>query len=139
MTFRLKSLLAITALACMGLLAACGSDDSSSSSSSSSSSDSSSSTAASGDLTVTADKSGQLAWDPTELTAKAGKVTVTLDNPSPVAHDIQVEGGDVEETSDLVTAGKTSLSLDLKPGTYEYYCTVPGHKDAGMDGTLTVQ
>jgi uncharacterized cupredoxin-like copper-binding protein len=41
--------------------------------------------------------------------------------------------------SDLVSQGTTSVTADLKPGTYEYFCNVPGHKEAGMDGTLTVK
>ena len=92
-----------------------------------------------GGLTVTADESGDLSWDPTELTAAAGEVTVTLDNPSPVAHDIEIEGNGVEEKSELVTDGTASVTADLERGEYTYYCTVPGHADAGMEGTLTVE
>lgn len=92
-----------------------------------------------GALKVTADPTGQLTWEPKELTASAGQVTVELDNPSPVSHDIEIEGNGVEERSDLVADGTASLTVDLQPGEYEYYCTVPGHKEAGMDGTLTVK
>jgi plastocyanin len=131
---RFKSLLAILALACTGFLVACGDDDDGGSGSSSSDGGDT------GGLTVTADESGTPAWDPTELTAKAGKVTVTLDNPSPVAHDIEIEGEGIEERSELITDGTTSVTVDnLKPGEYEFYCTVPGHKEAGMEGTLTVE
>jgi plastocyanin len=90
-------------------------------------------------LVVKADPTGQLTWSPTTETAKAGSVTMTLDNPSPVSHDIEIEGNGVEKTADLVSQGSTSVTATLKPGTYEYFCTVPGHKDAGMDGTLTVK
>lgn len=90
-------------------------------------------------LTVTADPDGNLSWEPTELTAPAGPVTIELDNPSPVAHDVEIEGNGVEEKSDLVTDGTASVTADLKAGEYRYYCTVPGHADAGMDGTLTVE
>jgi plastocyanin len=90
-------------------------------------------------LTVTADPDGNLSWEPTELTAPAGPVTIELDNPSPVAHDVAVEGNGVEEKSDLVTDGTATVTADLQPGEYRYYCTVPGHADAGMDGTLTVE
>ena len=128
-----KTLLAVLVIACAGFLAACGDDNEDSGSSGGGGGSSA------GDLTVTADESGTPAWDPTELTAKAGNVTVTLDNPSPVAHDIEIEGNGVEERSDLVTDGTTSVSANLEPGEYEYYCTVPGHKEAGMEGTLTVE
>jgi plastocyanin len=90
-------------------------------------------------LTITADPDGNLSWEPTELTAPAGPVTIELDNPSPVAHDVEIEGNGVEEKSDLVTDGTASVTADLKAGEYRYYCTVPGHADAGMDGTLTVE
>ena len=133
MRIPLKTLLAVLVIACAGFLAACGGDDEDSGSSGG---DSGGDT---GGLTVTADESGTPAWDPTELTAKAGEVTVTLDNPSPVAHDIEIEGDGVEERSDLVTDGTTSVTANLEPGDYEFYCTVPGHKEAGMEGTLTVE
>jgi uncharacterized cupredoxin-like copper-binding protein len=90
-------------------------------------------------LTVTANPQGQLTWTPTTLSAKAGKVTVTLQNSSPVSHDIHIEGNGVSTTSQLVSGGTTSLTANLKPGKYEYWCTVPGHKQAGMDGSLTVK
>jgi plastocyanin len=90
-------------------------------------------------LTITADPDGNLSWEPTELTAPAGPVTIELDNPSPVAHDVAIEGNGVEEKSDLVTDGTATVTADLQPGEYRYYCTVPGHADAGMDGTLTVE
>jgi plastocyanin len=90
-------------------------------------------------LVVKADPTGQLSWSPTTETAKAGSVTMTLDNPSPVSHDIEISGNGVEKTADLVSQGSTSVTADLKPGTYEFFCTVPGHKEAGMDGTLTVK
>ena len=129
-----KTLLAVLVIACAGFLAACGDDDEDSGGSSSGGGGGDT-----GGLTVTADEGGDLSWDPTELTAPAGEVTVTLDNPSPVAHDIEIEGNGVEEKSELVTGGTATVSADLEPGEYTYYCTVPGHADAGMEGTLTVE
>jgi plastocyanin len=90
-------------------------------------------------LTVTADESGNLAWEPTELNAPAGPVTLELDNPASVPHNIEVEGNGVSEVTDTITQGTTSVTVDLKPGEYEFYCNVPGHQEAGMDGTLTVK
>jgi plastocyanin len=90
-------------------------------------------------LTVTADPSGQLSWSPTELSAKAGQVTITLDNPAPIQHDVTLQGNGVDQKSELVSQGTASVTANLKPGTYEYFCSVPGHKEAGMDGTLTVK
>jgi plastocyanin len=130
-----KTLLAVLVIACAGFLAACGDDDEDSGSNGGGGGGG----ADTGGLTVTADESGTPAWEPTELTSPAGEVTVTLDNPSPVAHDIAIEGNGVEEKSELVTDDTTSVTADLEPGEYTYYCTVPGHEEAGMTGTLTVE
>ena len=127
------------------VLAGCGSDNknagSNSSGSTSTNSTSSSSSGGGGgeQLALAAPADGSLKFDKTTLTAKAGKVTINLDNPSSTPHAIEVEGNGVEQKSDQITNGKTSVTADLKAGTYEFYCPVPGHKEAGMKGTLTVQ
>src|SRR3954470_21112808 len=95
--------------------------------------------AASGTLALAAPADGSLKFDKTTLTAKAGKVTINFDNPASVPHAVEVEGNGVEQKSDEITSSKTSLTVDLKPGKYEFYCPVPGHRQAGMEGTLTVQ
>jgi plastocyanin len=89
-------------------------------------------------LTLTADPSGALAFDTTELTAAAGEVTIELVNDSGVQHNVEVEGNGVEEVSDTITEGSTDLSIQLDPGEYTFFCAVPGHRAAGMEGTLTV-
>jgi plastocyanin len=90
-------------------------------------------------LALAADPSGALKFDKTKLDAKAGKVTIVMDNPSSVPHAIEVEGNGVEEEGKTVTqGGKSTVSADLKPGTYEFYCPVDSHKEQGMEGTLTV-
>ena len=90
-------------------------------------------------LTLAAPADGSLKFDKTTLDAKAGKVTINLDNPSSNPHGVEIEGNGVEEESDTVTKSKTSVTADLKPGKYEFYCPVAGHRQAGMEGTLTVQ
>ncbi len=93
-------------------------------------------------LALSADPGGELKFDKSKLTTKAGKVTIDLDNPSSATapHAVEVEGNGVEEETKTIQPGqKASVTVDLKPGTYEYYCPVDGHKDAGMEGTLTVQ
>jgi len=93
----------------------------------------------SGALALAAPADGSLKFDKTTLTAKSGKVTIDFDNPSSTPHAVEVEGNGVEQKTNTVTNGKVSLSVDLKPGKYEFYCPVPGHRQAGMQGTLTVQ
>ena len=90
-------------------------------------------------LRVTADESGNLAWEPTELSTSAGPVTIELDNPSSVPHNVELEGSGVQEVSDTVAQDTTSVTADLQPGEYTYFCNVPGHREAGMEGTLTVE
>jgi plastocyanin len=89
-------------------------------------------------LKLTADPGGGLKFDKTELSAKPGKVTITMDNPSDVPHAVEVEGNGVEEETKTLTNGTADVTVDLKAGKYEFYCPVDGHKEAGMEGTLTV-
>jgi plastocyanin len=82
----------------------------------------------------------KIAFDTTRLTAKAGKVTIDFDNPAPLEHNVAIEqDGKVIAQSETLAEGKTSVSTDLEPGTYTFLCTVPGHAEAGMEGTLTVK
>lgn len=96
---------------------------------------------AAGGPQVSADPSGQLNFDKSALKAKAGKVTITMKNPSGsgVSHAVAVEGNGVDKDGKTVQPGSDStVSASLKPGKYEFYCPVNGHKQAGMKGTLTV-
>ena len=89
---------------------------------------------------LSADSSGQLKFDKAKLSAKAGNVTITMDNPSPVQHAIGVKGNGVDKDGKPVGMGaKSTVTVALKPGTYEFYCPVDGHAAAGMKGTLTVK
>jgi plastocyanin len=92
-------------------------------------------------LKIEADPGGELAYTTDTATAKAGKVTVDFKNPQALTHDVQIEdaqGKDVGGT-ELIASGEDSTTVDLKPGTYHYFCSVPGHREAGMEGTLTVK
>jgi plastocyanin len=93
-------------------------------------------------IRLEADPDGQLAYTTDTLSARAGNVTIAFDNPASITHDVSVEdsGGNDLGTSDLIAQDTTSLVLkNVRPGSYTFYCTVPGHKDAGMEGTLTVR
>jgi plastocyanin len=91
-------------------------------------------------LDIEAASSG-LAYAGDTATAKAGKVTVNFTNPQPLTHDVAIEdsSGKTVGKTELVAEGSDSAVVDLKPGEYTYYCTVPGHREAGMEGTLTVE
>jgi uncharacterized cupredoxin-like copper-binding protein len=91
-------------------------------------------------LTIAADSSGQLKFDKTSLAAKAGNVTITMDNPSPVPHAIAVTGNGLDKKGQTVQMnGKSTVTVSLKPGKYTFYCPVDGHRQAGMQGPLTVK
>jgi plastocyanin len=90
-------------------------------------------------LRIQADPSGALRFDKQTLSARPGKVAIVMTNPSPLRHDIAIEGNGMDVTEAVVSKGGTStVSADLKPGTYTFLCTVDGHADAGMKGTLTI-
>lgn len=93
-----------------------------------------------GTLKLTADPA-QIAYDTTELTSKPGKVTIDFDNPAPLEHDVAIEdeGGKEIAATEVITESEASLEADLGAGTYTFFCTVPGHREAGMEGTLTVK
>src|SRR5687768_11017004 len=92
------------------------------------------------ELKADADPGGELKFTVDQLEGKAGKVTITMDNPSELPHAIAIEGGGVDEHGETVEKGGTStVTADLKPGEYEFYCPVPGHEEGGMKGTLTVK
>jgi uncharacterized cupredoxin-like copper-binding protein len=92
-------------------------------------------------LEFVADPSGSLAYTTTKASAKAGKVTIDFENPQTLTHDVAIEdsGGKEVGATELITDSSTSTTVDLEPGTYTFYCSVPGHREAGMEGTLTVQ
>jgi plastocyanin len=86
-------------------------------------------------LTATAVK-----FDKTHLEAKSGSVTITLRNNSPLEHNVAIRGNGVDVKGRLVGKGGTSTATaTLAPGEYVFYCSVPGHEQAGMKGTLTVK
>jgi plastocyanin len=150
----MKKVAALLALALASVaLVACGSSSNDSSSTAPTSGGESTSGATSGGgkeeggggggstVKFEADPGGELAYTTTSATAKAGKVTVDFNNPQALTHDVQIEDAQGKEVggTELIASGEDSATVDLKPGTYTYFCSVPGHREAGMEGTLTVK
>jgi plastocyanin len=83
----------------------------------------------------------QLAYTTNKATAKAGQVSVEFENPQELQHDVSIEdsSGKVLAETELVAGGSATATANLKPGTYTFFCSVPGHREAGMEGTLTVK
>jgi len=93
-------------------------------------------------IKLEADPDGQLAYTTDTLNARPGNLTIDFSNPASITHDVAVQdsGGNSLGVSDLIAQSSTTLVLkNLRPGSYTFYCTVPGHKEAGMEGTLTVK
>jgi plastocyanin len=150
-------LLAAGVLAMTLGVAACGGSSSSSSSSPPSASSSSAASApasstgtssaaaaaspSSGGLALAANPSGQLSYTKKTLTAKAGTVKIAFTNMAPEGHNLTLQkgtSGAVVGATPTFKGGSKTLTVKLKPGTYTFFCTVPGHRMGGMQGTLTV-
>jgi mono/diheme cytochrome c family protein len=93
-----------------------------------------------GTLEIPADPSGRTLYTFKNAEAPAGQLKIDSVNESTVDHDIALEGGGVNEKGETVSNGGTStIDVDLRPGEYTFYCSVDGHRAAGMEGTLTVK
>jgi plastocyanin len=93
-----------------------------------------------GELDIPADPGGSLAYTFAAATGQPGQVTIKSVNKASIDHDISLEGNGVDEHGKVVKDGGTSeISVNLKPGTYTFYCSVPGHREGGMEGKLTVK
>ena len=76
------------------------------------------------------------AFEPTALTAPSGQVTIQVVNRDLFWHSLTIDQPAVNV--DVPVGGARRLTFTLPPGTYQFYCRVPGHRQAGMVGTLTV-
>jgi plastocyanin len=93
-----------------------------------------------GVLQIDADPTGQLKYLASSATATPGQVQIKMQNKSSTPHDIAISGGGVNQVGKIVSGGGVSVvSANLKPGKYTFFCTVPGHRAAGMVGTITVK
>ena len=92
-------------------------------------------------MSLAANSEGQLAYNTKSLTASAGQVTIDFTNDAPLSHNVTIESsaGKVLGATPTFAGGSKALSLALKPGTYKFFCSVPGHRMAGMEGTLVVK
>ena len=87
-------------------------------------------------LTIPADPSGALLYDSKAAMAEAGTLKLVMTNESGVPHDLVIDG---KGKTPVIPKGSVDFSAKFTPGDYVYYCSVPGHRPAGMEGTLTVK
>ena len=135
-------MLAVAVLAVLGL-AACGGGDNDNETTAASTPATTTGAAGGGGSTVdiSTPSGSDLAFDQKDASATAGNVTIDFDNKQPLQHDVAVadSSGKVLGQTDLVSSGTSNATVNLTAGTYTFYCTVPGHREAGMEGTLTVK
>jgi plastocyanin len=92
-------------------------------------------------IAIEANPEGQLAFEEKEVSAKAGKDTIDFTNQSSVPHNVTIENAAGEEIGETETLaeGNSAATVELEPGTYTFFCSVPGHREAGMEGKLVVK
>ena len=148
---RIPFLLLVCVVAVLGL-AGCGGDDNNSSDTSAATTETTDTTTTDegttgasggggGVIKIAADPGGDLAFVQKSVTAKAGKDTIQFTNESSLPHDVKIEenGKEIGGT-DVVTGGKAEATVQLDAGEpYVFFCSVPGHRQAGMEGKLTVK
>jgi plastocyanin len=139
----MKKLSAVLVLFAASLaLVACGGGGSSSSSSSETSS-SESSGAAEGGSTIKfeANPEGHLMFTTMKASGKAGDDTIDFVNPSTTPHNVAIEdsSGKMIAETETISKGETSTKVELEAGTYTFFCSIPGHREGGMEGTLTIE
>lgn len=132
--------LAVLALAASALVA-CGDDESSTTSAAEESTSSAAPSGEGGSLAVSAVPDGSFQFTEDSLSTEAGAITVEFDNPSSTPHNVYIEdeSGEILAESETISEGTTTTDADLEAGTYTYFCDIPGHREGGMEGTLTVE
>jgi plastocyanin len=91
-------------------------------------------------LALAADQGGALSYDKASAAVLPGRVEIDFDNPSPIEHNVTIARGSEElGATETVTDDATSTEVQLEPGDYVFFCSVEGHREGGMEGTLTVE
>jgi plastocyanin len=137
---KLALVLSLLALGAFGV-AACGDDDEGEDTTAAETTEETTTTVEGESVSLTANPDGDLAYEETSLSAAAGAVTIEFDNPASIGHDVVVEdsGGTEIARTDVISSSSATAAGEYEAGDYTYYCSVPGHREAGMEGTLTVE
>jgi len=137
---RASALLAVAAIAALAL-AACGGDDDDNETTAAQAPTTTAAAGGGSTVDISTPPGSDLAFEQKDASAKTGSVMIDFDNQQSTPHDVKVEdsGGTELGGTDLVSSGTASATVDLQPGTYTFFCSVPGHREAGMEGTVTVK
>jgi plastocyanin len=140
---RASAVMALAALAVVGL-AACGGGGDDNETTAAAPANTTATVAGGGGgstVQISTPSGSELAYNQKDVSAKAGSVTIDFQNNESIPHDVAVEdsSGKTLGQTDLVASGSTNTTVDVTAGTYTFFCTVPGHREAGMEGTLTVK
>jgi plastocyanin len=93
------------------------------------------------ELAVSSPEDGSLVFEPDGLEAQPGSLSIAYENPSAVPHSLALENaeGQVLGETAVITNSEEAVEIgDVPPGEYVFFCTVPGHREGGMEGDLTV-
>jgi plastocyanin len=138
---KLALLLALLTLTAVGVAACGGDDDDDDGGDTAATSETTVESEGGASVSLTANPDGELAYEESTLSAPAGMVTIEFDNPASIGHDVVVEDQNANEITrtDVITGDTATAVGEFEAGDYTYYCSVDGHRDAGMEGTLTVE
>jgi plastocyanin len=140
---KLALLLALLALAAVGMTA-CGDDDDDegeTTEAATTATETGGEAGGGGSVSITANPEGELAYEEDSVSAPAGPVTIEFDNPASIGHDVVVEddAGNELARTDVISGDMTTAEGEFEAGEYTFYCSVPGHREAGMEGTFTAE
>lgn len=96
------------------------------------------------DATTSADMSvvmkDTMQFDPETITLAPGEqISINLENRGNIKHNFSIDEADVDQSLDAAKSSVITFSAPSEPGEYRIYCSIPGHEDAGMVGTLVVE
>jgi plastocyanin len=137
---KLALVFSVLALAAFGFVA-CGDDDDDDGGETTPTTTEETTQAGGGGGTIEVSSSEGISYDQSSLAIKPGMVTIEFTNDAGIDHDVVIEdaqGNEVART-DVISSGTTTAEADLDPGEYTFFCSVDGHREAGMEGPLTAQ
>lgn len=138
---KVVTLAAVLALGMFGLAACGGDDDNGDETEAAATTEAPAASGPGGTVVISAAADNSFAYDQESVSAKPGDITIEFDNPAALSHDVVVEdaGGNELAKTDLVAQDSATTTASLDAGSYTFFCSVPGHREGGMEGALQVK